>query len=166
MAASGSRVASLALALAIAVPSSAAAVPVALYPLDGRDIARALRMDLQRLVIRGALTVSDEEEGFEPREPMALPPRCGAANSANRACLARLAGDGALLVGQVEREGQDVLVTLWLIDGKGRLSPTVWFRQSTAVLADPPATQAVRELARALAAGLRRPAKGSAGHDR
>jgi hypothetical protein len=144
-----------ALAWAASAPALAGATPVALYPLDGRGLSREAVSHLQKLVVRAAFQVSDDEEAFEPREPMLVQARCGAAGAAREACLARAAEGGALVFGTAEREGDDAIVTLRLIDANGRVSRPAWFRQNLGILGTGPAAQAVRELARQLADGLR-----------
>ncbi len=103
----------------------------------------------------GAMRVAARSDRFEPLEPMMVPARCGSAKAARPSCLARVAADGVLVFGEAVREGGDAVVTLRLVDGRGRTSPEAWFRVSLAVLTSAPAAQAMGELDAALGAGLR-----------
>lgn len=140
-----------------ASPVVASAVDVALYPLDGEGLPRATLAKLNRLVVNGANNLAERSERFEPLEPMMVAPRCGRASRAERACLAGLAGKGVLVFGEASREGDDAVVTIGLIDGRGRVSRSAWFRVSLAVMSSGPAAQALEQLDAALGAGLRAP---------
>jgi hypothetical protein len=147
--------------LTVLLPAAAWASPVGLYPLQGKGLSRQALAKVQQLVLSGARVVAEDEESFEVGDQPAVRAGCGDAESATPACLRRLAGDGVLLFGTAEREGDDVIVTLALIDGRGRVSRAVWFRENLAVAATGPAAQAIGELARASAEGQLMPTRDS-----
>ena len=146
-------------ALFLTIPSRGSAISVTLYPLDeGTAVRRATIARLHELMIDGLWQVSSESEWFEPREPVLRSPGCGRTAEAKVECLARLAGKGVLVFGEIAREGDTFIVTLRLVDGRGRVSPESWFRMSPLVLASGPVVHALRELRSALARGrLERP---------
>jgi hypothetical protein len=146
------------LAAAAAAPACARATSIALYPLEGVGVGRRMLSRLHRLLIDGAWQLADQGERFEPREPMLVPGACGSARAAKLECLGRLAAGGVLIVGDAERQGNSAIVTLRLVDGRGRVSPDAWFRMSSTVLATGPVAHALQELEAALVAKrLRRP---------
>ncbi len=145
-------------ALAAAIPAAARGVDVVLYPLDGNGVARDTLGRLHELIVDGALQLADESERFQPRQPMLVARACGSATSAAVSCLAKLAAGGVLVEGDAERQGDTIIVTLRLVDSRGRVSPAAWFRMNRTVLTTGPVVQALRELDAELAAGkLARP---------
>jgi hypothetical protein len=99
-------------------------VPVALYPVQGEGLGSQEAVDLQDLVLAG-LRAAERRDLFKPRAQPLLAPSCGAKPS--DACLAKLAGDGAVLIAKARNRQGAWTVTLALLNAQGRKTRAMAF---------------------------------------
>ena len=110
-------------ALALAT-TARAGVPVALYPVQGEGLSSQEAADLQDLVLAG-LRSAERRDLFKPRPQPVLAPSCGARPS--DPCLAKLAGDGAVLIAKAREKQGAWTVTLALLNAQGRKTRAMAF---------------------------------------
>jgi len=135
----------LAALLAAAAPSAALAAQLALYPLErvGEDDDAAVVASLLDAAVHQAARRSE----LRAAEPLLARPRCGPATLAATPCLAESAGRGLLARAFVRRAQGFLVVTLELVDGRGRVFGPVRVGLETAVQNSEPLTRALLDLA-------------------
>ena len=150
---------------ALASPARGEGIPAVIYPVQGDGIERDLRADVQAL-LHAALLRTARSGGLKPANPPFAQNACGAAATASKECLARVAGSGVVLTAIVGRSGPMLAVLVRAVDGRGRsfgpvrasVDPTI---QNAEVLAL--ALANLEEIAASAASAEARKAAGAAG---
>lgn len=116
------------------------ALPVAIYLPAAESLTKDEAADVEQVLISG-LHQAARGGSLSVREPVLLRPTCG--RSPTDACLAALAGDGAVLVSRARRDGIHVVVSMALVNGAGRRTRWTSFLTTLTVQDARPAAQAL-----------------------
>jgi hypothetical protein len=140
----------VALAAAALPIAGAAAVPVALYPVQAEGLTDGERSEVQA-VVESALLAADRRGVLEPRTPLLLPGSCKAPITVG--CVAMQAKGGVVLYAKAKRRGAQILVTVLFVDGTGRKTRAAAFPVDLFIQNLRPANDAIATVEAELAAG-------------
>jgi hypothetical protein len=134
-----------ALAFAGALPGVAGAAggtgtSIAIYLPSADTLTKDEASDVEAVLVSG-LHQAARGGTISVREPTLLRPSCG--RNPSDACLAGLAGDGAVLISRARRDGIHVVVSMALVNGKGRRTRWTSFVTTLTVQDARPCAQAL-----------------------
>jgi hypothetical protein len=129
-----------AVALLLPVVASAAGTPVSLYLPSAEMLSKDEAADVEAVLISG-LHQAARGGTITVRDPPLLRPSCG--RNPTDACLAGLAGNGAVLVARARRDGIHVVVAMALVNGQGRRTRWTSFLTTLSVQDARPCAQAL-----------------------